>query len=32
MNGKDLGNNFYEDRNRTSVVFVDEVKGTVQVV
>ncbi|CAN8030135.1 unnamed protein product [Ixodes persulcatus] len=31
MNGKDLGNNFYEDRNRTSVVFVDEVKGTVQV-
>uniref|UniRef100_V5GHI5 Putative tick metalloprotease n=1 Tax=Ixodes ricinus TaxID=34613 RepID=V5GHI5_IXORI len=31
MNGKDLENNFYEDRNRTSVVFVDEVKGTVQV-
>ncbi|CAN8007563.1 unnamed protein product, partial [Ixodes pacificus] len=30
MNGKDLEKNFYQDRNNTSVVFVDEEKGTVQ--
>ncbi|CAN7948404.1 unnamed protein product, partial [Ixodes pacificus] len=30
MNGKDLEKNFYQDRNHTSVVFVDEEKGTVQ--
>ncbi|CAN7975895.1 unnamed protein product [Ixodes persulcatus] len=31
MNGKDLEKNLYQDRNHTSVVFVDEEKGTVQV-
>ncbi|XP_042150514.1 LOW QUALITY PROTEIN: venom metalloproteinase antarease-like TtrivMP_A [Ixodes scapularis] len=31
MNGKDLENNFYQDRNRASVVFVDEEKGAVEV-
>nr|AAO85918.1 putative metalloprotease [Ixodes scapularis] len=31
LDGKDLEKNFYQDRNHTSVVFVDEEKGTVQV-
>ncbi|KAM7297122.1 venom metalloproteinase antarease-like TtrivMP_A [Ixodes scapularis] len=31
MDGKDLERNLYQDRNHTSVVFVDEEKGTVQV-
>ncbi|CAN8007565.1 unnamed protein product, partial [Ixodes pacificus] len=30
INGKNLEKNLYQDRNHTSVVFVDEVKGTVQ--
>ncbi|CAN8007566.1 unnamed protein product, partial [Ixodes pacificus] len=30
MDGKDLEKNLYQDRNHTSVVFVDEGKGTVQ--
>lgn len=32
MNGKDLENNLYQDRNHTSVVLVDEEKGAVEVV
>ncbi|XP_040063772.1 venom metalloproteinase antarease-like TtrivMP_A [Ixodes scapularis] len=31
MNGKDLEKNFYRDRNHSSVVFVDEEKGAVEV-
>ncbi|EEC03508.1 salivary gland metalloprotease, putative, partial [Ixodes scapularis] len=30
MNGKDLEKNLYQDRNHSSVVFVDEEKGAVQ--
>ncbi|CAN8007558.1 unnamed protein product, partial [Ixodes pacificus] len=30
MSGKDLEKNFYQDRNHSSVVFVDEENGTVQ--
>ncbi|CAN8007559.1 unnamed protein product, partial [Ixodes pacificus] len=30
MNGKDLEKNLYQDRNHSSVVFVDEENGTVQ--
>ncbi|CAN8030144.1 unnamed protein product, partial [Ixodes persulcatus] len=30
MNGKDLERNLYQDRNHTSVVFVDEEKGAVE--